>query len=234
MKQLILSIIFLCAISFANAQTINDPNAEVRAAKNFHQVNVSNSFDVFITQATDEAVAVSAADTKNRDMIEVVVKDGILSIRLKKEGWRWKGNMKLKAYISVKNLDKLVVSGACDVFIQGTLKASNFKLDVSGASDMQGKIVADKMVVDLSGASDINLSGSATQLTVDVSGASKFKGIDLATDICDARASGASDISITVNKELSANTSGSSDVKYKGMGTIRDLKTSGSSRVTRI
>jgi hypothetical protein len=41
-------------------------------------------------------------------------------------------------------------------------------------------------------------------------------------------ASGGSDVRITVNKELSANVSGGSDVYYKGNGLIRDLKTSGS------
>ena len=48
-----------------------------------------------------------------------------------------------------------------------------------------------------------------------------------------ASASGASDIKITVNKELSAHASGASDVRYKGNGVIRDLKSSGSSSVSK-
>ena len=91
-----------------------------------------------------------------------------------------------------------------------------------------------KLKVDLSGASDVTITGSATQLSIEASGASDFKGYDLVTDICDARASGASDIKITVNKELSAQASGASDVKYKGNGVIRDLKSSGSSSVRKV
>jgi len=53
------------------------------------------------------------------------------------------------------------------------------------------------------------------------------------TETCDAKASGASDIKVTVNIELSAQASGASDVKYKGNGTIRDIKSSGSSSVSR-
>ncbi len=55
----------------------------------------------------------------------------------------------------------------------------------------------------------------------------------MAVDYCNAKASGASDIKITVNKELSAEASGASDVKYKGAGLIRDIKTSGASSISR-
>ena len=88
-----------------------------------------------------------------------------------------------------------------------------------------------KLKVDLSGASDMTISGTATQLSVEASGASDFKGFDLSAEICDVRASGASDIKITVNKELSARASGASDVRYKGNGVITDINSSGSSSV---
>ena len=61
-----------------------------------------------------------------------------------------------------------------------------------------------------------------------------FKGENLVSDFCKANASGSSDISITVNKELSASASGSSDVLVKGDGVIRDIKTSRSSRISKI
>ena len=61
----------------------------------------------------------------------------------------------------------------------------------------------------------------------------RIKGFDLAVDYCDAHASGASTINITVNKELSAHASGASDVHYKGNGLIREIKTSGASNVSK-
>jgi hypothetical protein len=79
----------------------------------------------------------------------------------------------------------------------------------------------------------MTVTGSASELGVKASGASDFKGFDFVTDICDAHASGASDIKITVNKELSAHASGASDVRYKGDGVVRDLKTSGASSVSK-
>lgn len=233
MKKLVAMFLGLFIGASLFAQQVNDPNAEVRAAKNYHGINVSNAFDVYLSQSDNEAVAVSSSDKEYQSKIEVEVRDGILYVGLEK-GLKWhSGNKKLKAYISFKQIDKLTVSGACDVFISGVLKANKLSIHQSGASDLKGKIEVNELIVDISGASDVTVSGSASKVNVEASGASDFKGFDLVTDYCDVRASGASGIRITVNKELSAHASGASDIKYKGDGLIRDLKTGGASSVSR-
>jgi hypothetical protein len=236
MKRILFMTGFLLTVVFVTAQKINDPNAEVREAKNFHGISVSNAFNVYLTQSNTEAVAVSASEVKYRDEILVEVKDGILHIGLKKGAWRIKGNKKYTAYVSFKSINRLNVSGACDVYMpEGSIKADELKIHLSGASDIRKvKLDVKKLVVDLSGASDADVSGTALQVSVEASGASAFKGIDLITETCNAHASGASDIRITVNKELSAHASGASDVRYKGDGVIRDIKTSGASNIRRI
>ncbi len=234
MKKLSVLLIGFLIGGSLYAQQINDPNAEVRQAKDFHGISVSSAFDVYITQSNEEAVAVSAAEIKKRDRIKVEVMAGILYIGYDSDVKSWSsGNKKLKAYISFKQIDLLKVSGACDVFISGILKADVLNINQSGASDVKGKLDVNKLTVDLSGASDMMVTGTATQLSVEASGASDFKGYDLATDICNARASGASDIKITVNRELSAQASGASDVRYKGNGEIKVIKSSGSSSVSK-
>jgi hypothetical protein len=233
-KLLFFFILYLTTSILLNAQQINDPNAEKRNVNSFHGINVSNAFDVYLIQGNEDAVAVSALETKCRDRIKVEVKDGILFVRYDNEGLSWRsGNKKLKAYISFKQLDKLSISGACDVFITGTVKSDKLDIKQSGASDLKGRLDVKQLTVDLSGASDITVSGTATHLSVEASGASDFKGFDLVTDVCDAKASGASDIKITVNKELSAQASGASDVHYKGGGVIKDIKTGGGSSVSK-
>ncbi len=232
MKKYVVFFIGCLFVSSIFAQ-IHDPNAAIREAKNYHGIIVSNAFNVYLSQGNEEAVAVSASDDKDKAMITVEVKNGILYIGYGKE-WKWKdGKKNLKAYISFKNIDQLKVSGACDVYIAGTLKADELSIEQSGASDLKGNLEVNKLAIDLSGASDMRITGKAMQLYIEASGASTFKGYELVTDICDAKASGASDIKITVNKELSAHASGASDVKYKGEGVIRDLKSSGSSSVSK-
>lgn len=235
MKKIFLSLFVLTMGVFAMAQTtIKDENAQVREAKNFTVIRLSSAFDVYLSQGNEESVAVSASDEKYRDDIKVDVKNGVLTIDYRPKNGRWNGgNRKLKAYISFKQMDKLDVSGACDVDIVGVWKAEGAKIHLSGASDLKGKIAIGKLSVDLSGASDMKVTGESGQLDIDASGASTFKGYDLAADYCTAKASGASDIQVLVNKELSVDASGASDIKYKGTGVIRDLKTSGASSIRR-
>lgn len=235
MKQISVILLGLLFCTGLNAQQVNDPNVEKREAKDFHGINVSNAFDVYMTQGNEEAVAISASEDKFKERIKVEVKDGILYVHYE-NGLKWNsGRMKLKVYISFKNIDKLNVSGACDVFLMSDFKADELKIHFSGASDLkgEGKLDVKKLFVDLSGASDIKVRGTSSQLNVEASGASDFRGFDFTTDYCDVRASGASSIQITVNKELSAQASGASDVHYKGDGMIRDIKTSGASNISR-
>ena len=234
MKKFFSFLISVFIFSVLAAQQINDPNAELRSAKNFHGINVSNAFDVYINQSNDEAVAVSAADKNFKERIKVEVKDGILYIRYGSKGVQWGGEKRaLKTYISFKNIDQLTVSGACDVFFTNTISVEKLSIRQSGASDLKGKINIGSLTTDVSGASDIALSGKAGSLDIEVSGASSFKGYNLESETCNAKASGASDIKITVNRELTAEASGTSDIRYKGDGDLIKIKTSGSGSVSR-
>lgn len=225
-------ILFAMILSAAGLQAqVNDPNATVRSASAFHAIIVSSSFDVFLSQGETEALAVSASEEKFIDRIRTEVKEGVLRIWYDNDG-KWNtGNKKLKVYISYKTLDRIESSGACDIFVDGTLKAESLSIKQSGASDMHGNLDIDRLTVNLSGASDMVVSGKVTRLEVDASGASDFKGFDLVTESCDVQASGASDIKITVTKELSADASGASDIRYKGEAVIRSIKSSGASSV---
>ena len=233
--QVMLMTILVSTVLFA--QTINDANAEPRNLSGFHAIKISNAFTVYISQGNEDAVAISASKAEYREKIITRVENGVLIIRFDDDKKFWKGwngdKQKLTAYISIKKIDRLDVSGACDVFFEDGVSSEDLSVRLSGASDLKGKIDAKKLSFDISGASDATISGNAAELSVEASGASDFKGYELVTNYCTAEASGASSVNITVNKELNAKASGASSVRFKGEGLIRDIKTSGSSNITR-
>ena len=237
MKKFLMMLGLLGGLKGVAQEKMNDPNVEKRDVKSFHAIKISNAFDVYINQGNEEAVAVSASELQYRDHIKTTVENGVLKIWFENEKKFWRGfngnKMKLKAYISFKDIDALDINGACDVEVVGTLKADKLDVDLSGASDLKGAFEIKDFTVKLSGASDMKISGKADKTKIDVSGASEFKGYDLSTDYCNAEASGASGVQITVNRELSARASGASGVGYKGEGVIRDIKTSGASSISK-
>ncbi len=236
MKKVLLIVIAAAFCAALNAQKINDANAEKRTASGYHAVEVSGGIDLYLSEG-EESVAVSASETKFRDRIKTEVKNGVLKIWYDYKNpnvqIEW-GNRKMKAYVSYKTLDKVGGSGGSDILVYGTIKSPSLNIDVSGGSDFEGKIEVTDLKIDASGGSDVNISGTVKKADIDASGGSDFKGYELAADICNLQASCGSDVYITINKELTADASGGSDVHYKGAGLIRDVKSSGSSSVKKV
>ena len=236
MKNIFLSIAFLFTAFISNAQQtiVNDANAEVRQITgSFTAIKVSGGIDIYISQSDAEAVAVSATEQEYRNDIKTDIENGTLKIYYDgRKGWN-KGNKKLKVYISFKNLERLEANGASDVQVSGSINVPSLSLDMSGASDFKGAVNVTTLTMELSGASDAKISGNASNVTIESSGASDVKGFELVTENCTAKATGASDINITVNKELNVHASGASDVFYKGSCVVKDLHSSGASTVAK-
>ena len=230
-----LLLLFTGLLFSANAQkVINDANAEPRAVSGFHAIHVSNAFTVTVTQSNEEKLVVSANEKEYLADIETKVENGVLYISYNEKRKWWPKNRKLRAYISLVNVNEIKATGASDIKIEGQLKSSSLKLDLRGASDLKGELIVDgSFDAHLSGASDMNISGSANEMKIDASGASDVKAFDFKSTTCVVEASGACSVHITVDKELSARLSGASSVSYKGSALIRDIKTSGASNISR-
>lgn len=236
MRRIIFSLLALVSFAAASAQKtiVNDPNAELRKVDAFTAVKVSNAIDLFLTQGDEDGVVVSASETKFRDKIKTTVENGVLKIWYDDQKWNWnESKKKLRAYVSFRTLNSINASGASDVTVTGVLKGEELKMHLSGASDFKGAVQLKKLIIDQSGASDVSISGTVVDLEIDASGASDLKDYDLVADNCTVDVSGASDVRITVNKELKAKASGASSVHYKGAGVIRDIKTSGASSISK-
>lgn len=234
-KQSVTVAFLLLILTGAFAQTtkkmVFDGAAEDRSLSGFTAINLSNAFDVYISQGTDDAVAVAANDAAATKNIKTHISGGVLYISFEQKGWgSWKNN-KLKAYITVKDLQKLTVSGACNVSLVDAITSNNLQISMSGASDIKGSVKVNSLKVGASGASNISLSGTATDTDFNVSGACSVKSLDLVTDNCKIIASGASSIRLTINQYLKANISGASDIRYKGTVSRFETKTSGASDI---
>jgi Putative auto-transporter adhesin, head GIN domain len=225
MKQLtIVLLAWLILPAIVSAQDgkviVNDPQAQQRTVGSFSEISVSGGIDLYLSPDDKETVVVSAKEAEYRDRIVTKVTGNLLEIYFNDKGrMRWP--------------DKIKASGSSDVYVNGVIKSDELDIRISGASDFNAAVDVNSLRVDQSGSSDSKISGRAARVDVEVSGASDMKAFDLRTEICNVKASGASDVHITVNKELSAEASGSSDISYRGDGTTRNIRTSGSSSVKR-
>ena len=230
----LVTVLFFSVIMHAQKQYVADANAEKRSLNgSFDSIMVSGGIDIYLSQSDKEEVAVSASDEKFIQGIKTVIENNILKIYYKGDIHWNSRNRQIRAYISFKDLGKIDASGASGIFVTGKMNVPSLLLKLSGASDFKGEVIVNTLTMELSGASDVSINGTASIVKIESSGASDVKGYDLATDICNAKASGASDINITVNKELTAHASGASDISFKGNAIIKDQQSSGASSVSR-
>ncbi len=239
MKKIFLYLTVLLLAQAANAQEetviVRDPHAEQRTlTSSFSTISVSGAIDIYLSQSDEEVLVVSASEPKYRDRIVTEVTDGVLRIYYNDKGTPFSsGSKKLKAYISFRNLQSVKASGASDVYANGVIRSDRLKLVLSGSSDFKGAVDVEELKLDQSGSSDSHITGRAENAVIHVSGASDVKGYGLEVNYCEANASGASDIQITVHKEITATASGASDIYYKGSPAQRNIKSSGASSISR-
>ncbi len=230
----LISILFFTIFVYAQKQFVVDPNAVLRSLNgSYNSIIISGGIDIYLSQSDKEEIAISASEVKYIDGIKTVIENSVLKIFYDGEKNWTKGNRKLRAYVSFKDLLKLDASGASDVIVSGEIKGTSFLLKLSGASDFKGSVSVSDLAIKLSGASDASIKGTATVVNIETSGASDVKAYDLITEICTAKASGASDVNITVNKEMTAHASGASDIYFKGNAVIKDQHSTGASSVVR-
>lgn len=255
MKKIICSL-FIAAIAVTSyaqntKNVVYDANAEVRKVENFTAVDVSSAITVYISQGSENALAISIQGI-DKDKVKAETKNGTLKIYVENSFWgnSW-NNVKIKAYVTVKNIEKIVASGASQVRITDKINADNLRVVASGASSVKGDIKANELSIDLSGASSISSALTTSRLRVDVSGAStasvngttgdldihasgasNLKAYDLVAGSCSAEASGASSIRVNVTKEFTKiEASGASSIHYKGDASIKNFEATGASSI---
>jgi Putative auto-transporter adhesin, head GIN domain len=236
MKHLIASILLGLASLHTQAQptknVVVDANAEIRSVGAFSALEISGAIDAYLSQGSEDAVAISAATDELKAKIKTEVNGSTLHIYLDtKNGFRTWSNTKAKAYITFKSLSKVEASGACNVISTDAIKTNNFKLEFSGACDFKGQVQTTNFIANASGACSLKLNGNTEMAKLEASGASSIKAYDLIANSCNADASGAASIKITVTKELKASASGASSIYYKGDAIIKDVDSSGGASI---
>jgi len=208
-----------------------------RHLSGFNAISVSGSYDVYITQGATESVKVEAPDDElNRIVTEV--QNGVLKIYNKKGSWSdwgWNNNhKKAVVYVSIKDINSIVISGSGNVYFKDGITANAFKLRLSGSADVLGKLNAKTLEATISGSGNIKISGRADNATVGVSGSGDYSAKELVTVSTSIHVSGSGDASVNASQKIDASVSGSGDVRYTGGASQVTTSTHGSGSIHKI
>ncbi|MEJ7588216.1 MAG: head GIN domain-containing protein [Ferruginibacter sp.] len=226
-RLLVLLFVVINVHSFAQDNAvINDPNAETRSLKeSFSSISVTDGVDLYLVQGNEESIAISASDPKYLERYKTEVDNGMLKIYYDNEGINWTGHekRKLKAYVSFKTLEKLHASGGASVLMKSVLDSDKLECTFTSGSKFVGEVNVNHFDVAVNSGAFIEINGKAGDLSVEVSSGAVFKGYELITDYCSAKATSGAMIRINVNKELNVKANSGGGIHYKGEGVVKDM-----------
>jgi len=226
------TLLFTFAILLTSCNVIGEKgNGNVvkqeRKVSDFNAIEVSGTFDVFLSLGSAQSVIVEA-DENLQPLISTEVHGGTLKIENIKPIHDSKS---LKVFITVTDLKKIELSGAVDLQSQNKLTLTELSVEISGATDANLEIAVQKLEVSSSGGSKLKFSGMANKVDMDVSGAVDIHAFDLLAETASLSISGAGVAEINVSKELHAEISGAASVRYKGNPQKVDSNVSGAGSI---
>ncbi|WP_426668140.1 head GIN domain-containing protein [Mucilaginibacter sp. McL0603] len=237
-KVLLNAILFTTAISltvlsscrFGCVKGSGHQVTQSNRVSNFTRIDISGGFKVNLKQDSSLGISITADDNLMK-YIRTSVDGNRLHIYTKRSLC---GSGEMVINIGVKSLESIKSSGAIDLNSDGKLVTKDLYLGLNGASKVNMDLDAANVTTEGSGSAEINLKGEASSHKVSLSGSGKIYALDFVVGSYDIETTGASHCEINVLHDLNVNTTGASEIQYRGNPTNVNNHKTGASSLTKI
>lgn len=220
-------LLFITTSTFAQRRTID--------VSNFSELSFAVAGNVYLTQGNEEKVEVECSD----DMFDKITFDlsgDRLTIK-RRDKWNWRDGMRnsdLDVYITMRDIERLSVSGSGNITSENQLETRDLRLGVSGSGNMELNLNSSDVDIRISGSGSIRLDGNADKTEASISGSGKVKAEDMETRIFEASISGSGNCYVNATEEIRAKISGSGNIYYDGKPDRINSSASGSGKIKRM
>ena len=199
-----------------------------RKVSSFEKISSSGSAEL-LYHASQEYRVVVTTDSNLIDYVDIVTKNGVLSVKFK--GNKSYSYTRFIIDVYCPTLSGVSISGSASFTGSDKIVTSTFDADVSGSGRIDGTIECNNVSAKISGSGRINIIGSGKNANINISGSGKFIGNEFRVEDAVVDMSGSADASIWATNNLRVKISGSGRLNYRGRPLI-DSKISGSGRIT--
>lgn len=208
--QKILILVF--AVALLATETTWGQKKETRNVSSFSKLNFGVPGKLYLKQGNTEKVELEG-DPEILEKVATEISGTSLNIRSKEKNWNWKGQ-RITAYVTMKNIEGVSVSGSGDIIGEGTFQAADLDLKVSGSGNLTVQANASgELEADISGSGNIDVKGKSKSFDSDMSG------------------SGNLTMSATVTNHMDLSISGSGKIVADGSSESVKVSISGSGKV---
>ena len=178
--------------------------SQTREVEECSGLTVKNIGDIYLTQDNTQSIRIEADDnlidqvisTKENNSLLIGLEDGNYS------------NVTLRAYISLKTIERITINGAGKVTTQNSLSCDNLYAVINGAGD-------------------VTIRGTGNYMYCFINGAGNIMAKDFSIRNCEAMVNGAGNITLTVTEGLDATVNGAGNIFYYGNPTSVTTSISG-------
>jgi hypothetical protein len=233
------TLVLLSVASLAFAQTTN----KTLELSEFQSIYVNSNYTVYLKQSNKQEVKVEAL-TDIYSLTEIKVENGVLMINVERKPdnpnksiWAKIDDIKLnptmKVYVSVKNVNELMVNGGGKIISENSIASDNLTLGVTGSGTMDLDIKGKNIKTELSGSGSIILKGYASYNEIMMSGSGNMNAFNLELETAKVKVSGSGLAEISVSTSLDAIVFGTGVIKHKGNTKTVTKKQYGSGTIDR-
>ncbi len=202
---------------------------EIKVA-DFDTLEIRLPIHVSAQQADKFRVEISGDDNL-LDVVKIEQEGSTLKFSAARRSWQT--SQPLKATISMPALARVHLDSASNLTIKDFKSSKDFNVRITAASKLEGSIEASNLKLDASGASKVRLKGSAKSAMLSASGACNVHLEDFALETANVKLTGACTATVNVKTKLDYSLSGASKLNYQGNPTIGQAHSSGASSARR-
>lgn len=167
--------------------------SQTRDVEECSGLTVQNIGEIYLTHDNTQSIRIEADD----NIIDQVIsgkENNALVIGLKNGSY---SNVTLRAYVSLKTIESITITGAGKVTAQNSLICDNLNIVINGAGN-------------------VNIMGSGNYMYCFINGAGNVMAKDFSIPKCTAMVNGAGNITITATEALNATVNGAGNIFYYG------------------
>ena len=205
--------------------------SHVNTVDSFDEVEVEGAIKVVFQQDSSYAIKVEA-DSNVVDLVKASVSRGTLKLDLDPE--KYCGTDSVVVYAGIAGLKSIKAGANSRLASQGRLNLGDLKLTLTGSTTADLDINAAKVTTEVDGTATIKLIGQAGIHELKSKGDLNLDAFDFVVGHYDLNMEGVGKSNINVLNELKVETSGSSEVFYKGSPKKIDKKKTGNARLQKV
>jgi len=217
MKKLLFAL--TAAIFFLNAckeKCIEDTGIHLEHTTNasrFEKISIEGNIRLVLKQDSSYTVKVTT-DSNLMALVTMKVSGGELKLGMKNHSYCGQDSVVIEAGIGM--LNALTAGGSVRIGTEGIIYAREFKLNISGTTDVSLGLNTSGLTTTLDGTSKLRLSGQTGRHDLSITGNADIEAADFIAGNYDVRTTGNAKAYINVLNELNVKTEGASEIYYRG------------------